>query len=209
VPLPKTPGPTPSPFSETIPPSSAPVNAIEQENDDKPRRPTPTDRLAVQIGRARLFLYEHATRAEDSINAGMARAFDMERSFTETVASLAPARESGEKLMPGAVYVLVAGMAGSIVSRNRGLLLRTAAPLTLGLGAAWAVLPVTMGNVSGLVWHYEQRFPVIAQAHLRTRENITRGWDTAKMHTDLSRQYVDDKVSDARDTVEGWVRKGK
>lgn len=189
------------------------MNAVEEPEEGstsvKPRRPTPTDRLAVEIGRARLFLYGHATRAEDAVNAGMARAFDLERSFTETVMGLAPARESGERLMPGAVYVLVAGMAGSIVSRNRGPLLRVTAPLALGLGAAWAVLPVTMGNVSNLLWHYEQRFPVVAQAHLRTRESLTRSWDMAKIHTDLSKQYVDDKVSNARDTVEGWVRKGK
>ncbi len=59
----------------------------------------------------------------------MDKAFALEQSFTSTVASLAPpARESGERLMPGLIYVLVAAMAGSIVTRNRNILLRSSVP---------------------------------------------------------------------------------
>ena len=124
---------------------SNPVTAALQEAVASPsttetvfrqRRPTPTDRLAAQIRRGRLFLYNQACTAEDAINSGMSRAFDLEHSFTSTVASLAPGRETNEKLMPGLIYVLVAGMAGSIVSRNRNILLRTSVPLALGIGAA-------------------------------------------------------------------------
>ncbi|KAH8675722.1 apolipo protein O-domain-containing protein [Xylariales sp. PMI_506] len=209
-PLPITASPTPSPFSETIPASPAPSSAspLSESEPSSQKGPTPTDRLAVQIGKARLFLYHQATSAEDAVNGAMDRAFHLEKSFTETVASLAPPRESGEKLMPGLVYVLVAGMAGSIVSRNRSIVLRATLPLAVGVGAAWFLLPVTMTNVSGLLWKYEQRFPAVAEAHVRTRQNIAKGWDMAKLHSEISRQYVDDKVTSARDVVEGWVRKG-
>lgn len=139
----------------------------------------------------------------------MDRAFNLERSFTDTVASLAPPRESGEKLMPGVVYVLVAAMAGSIASRNRNVVLRAAAPLALGLGAAWVVLPVTMGNVSELTWRYEQRFPAVAKAHTDVRQGIEKGWSFAKVHSQVGVDYVDDKVTNAREAVEGWVKKGK
>ena len=71
------------------------------------------------------------------VNAALERAFGLERAFTTTVASLAPPRESGERLLPGLCYVLVASMAGSIVARNRRLwVVRAAAPLALGLAAA-------------------------------------------------------------------------
>lgn len=139
----------------------------------------------------------------------MARAFALEQSFTSTMASLAPPRESGEKLMPGFIYVLVAGMAGSIVARNRNVLLRGATPLALGLGAAWAVLPVTMGNVSALLWEYEKKFPAVADAHVRTREGIEQGVHFARVHADLAQRKVHEGVRDAREAVEGWVRKGK
>ena len=173
------------------------------------RAPTPTDRLASQIRRARLFAYAQACVAEDAVNGVMTKAFALEQSFTSTIASLAPPRESGEKLMPGTIYVLVAGMAGSIVARNRGFLLRGAAPIALGLGAAWTVLPVTMGNVSGLVWEYEKRIPAVADAHLRTREGIEKGVLMARVHADVAQRKVYEGVKQARETLEEWVRKGK
>jgi organizing structure protein 2 len=156
-----------------------------------------------------MFLYRQAVCAEDAVNSAADSAFNLEQSFTGTIASLAPARESGEKLMPGAVYVLVAAMAGSIVARNRNVALRAAAPLALGIGAGWTVLPVTMGNVSALAWRYEQRFPAVASAHLKVRESIEQGWSFARAHKNVGVRYIDEKVTTARESVEGWVAKGK
>jgi organizing structure protein 2 len=184
---------------------AAPATAVTHRS----RGPTPTERLAAEIRRARLFVYEQVCRAEDAVNAGMDRAFSLERSFTSTVASLAPPRESGERLMPGVVYVLVAAMAGSIVARRRGVLLRGVAPLAFGAGAAWAVLPVTTGNVGALLWTYEQRFPAVADAHVRAHDSVAQGLSFAKVHTQVAGRMVEEKVGDARDAVEGWVRKGK
>ncbi|KAL0939006.1 mitochondrial protein [Colletotrichum truncatum] len=198
------------PTSGTLPP---PIPRTEQpplaEEPSKPRGPTPTERLAVQIGKARLGLYQYAIGAEDAVNRTMDRAFNLEQSFTSTIASLAPPRESGEQLMPGAIYVLVAAMAGSIITRNRSILLRATAPLALGITAGWTVLPITMGNVSNLAWKYEQRFPVVAQGHLKLRENIENSWRAAKIHSQIGVRYVDEKVTDARESVEDWVKKGK
>ncbi|KAL2137555.1 hypothetical protein VTI28DRAFT_9069 [Corynascus sepedonium] len=209
-----TPAPNSSPSEEPLDVATTPAPAPPAFEHDvttavRTRAPTPTDRLAAQIRRARLFAYAQACVAEDAVNGAMARAFALERSFTSTIASLAPPRESGEKLMPGLVYVLVAGMAGSIIARNRNVLVRGAAPLALGLGAAWAVLPVTMGNVSGLVWEYEKKVPAVADAHLRTREGIENGVYMARVHAELAQRKVYEGVRDAREALEGWVRKGK
>lgn len=171
--------------------------------------PTPTDRLAAQIRGARLALYRYACGAEDAVNRTMDRAFGLEKSFTDTVASLAPPAESGEKLMPGMVYVLVAAMAGSIVTRRSNILLRASVPAALGVGMGWTVLPITMGRVSDLTWKYEQRFPAVAQGHVQAKEGLRKGVSFAKVHTQLGRDIVDEKVKSARETVEGWVRNGK
>lgn len=193
----------------------APATPAEQQpsepvaDEPKPRSPTPTDRLAVHIGKVRLALYEYAVAAENKVNSTMDSAFNLEQSFTSTIASLAPSRESGEQLMPGAIYVLVAAMAGSIITRNRGIVLRASLPLAFGIGAGWTVIPVTMRNISDLTWKYEERFPVIAQSHIRLRESILRGISFAKVHSDLGVRYVDEKVTDAREVVESWVHKGK
>lgn len=111
--------------------------------------------------------------------------------------------------MPGALYVLVAAMTGSIVSRNRNIVLRGAVPLAIGIGAGWIVLPNTMRNVSDLLWKYEQRFPAVADGHLRTRDSIEKAWRMASVHTRQVGHVVDDKISSGRETVEGWVKKGK
>jgi len=199
----------PSPTSETIFASSIFSSEPEEEHQAISRRPTPTDRLAAQVGKARLFLYKQAVIAEDGVNAAVDKAFNLERSFTSTIASLAPSRESGEQLMPGLVYVLVASMAGSIIARNRNIILRASLPLALGVGAGWVVIPITMGNVSDLLWTYEKRFPAIADTHIRTREGIQHAWHMAKVHAEVGKHYVEEKVTDVRDTVEDWVKKGK
>jgi len=111
--------------------------------------------------------------------------------------------------MPGTLYVLVAAMTGSIVSRNRNIILRGAIPLAVGIGAGWVVLPVTMRNVSDLLWKYEQRFPAVADGHIRTREGIEKAWRMARIHTQQAVDIVDDKVSGGRAVVEDWVKKGK
>jgi len=175
----------------------------------KSTSPTPTDRLAVHIKKTRLFLYRQVATAENKVNDFMDSALDLEESFTSTIASLAPPRQSGEKLMPGSLYVLVAAMTGSIISRNRNIVLRATVPLAVGIGAGWIVLPITMRNVSNLLWKYEQKFPAVADGHMRTREGIEKAWRMARIHTQQAVTIVDDKVSSARAATEDWVKKGK
>ncbi|KFY01892.1 hypothetical protein O988_02489 [Pseudogymnoascus sp. VKM F-3808] len=172
-------------------------------------RKSATDRLAVQIGKTRLFLHAHVAAAEDKINSGMNSLLALENNFTSTVASLAPSRESGERIMPGAVYVLVAAMAGSIATRNRNLLLRGSVPVAIGVAAGWAVLPVTMRNVSDLLWQYEQKFPALANGHLKAKSGIERAIYMTRVHTEQAVRVVDEKVGEGREAVEGWVSKGK
>ena len=57
-----------------------------------------------------------------------------ENTFTTTLANLAPPKESNEKLLPGGIYILVATMFGTIISRNRNIALRFLTPLTTGVG---------------------------------------------------------------------------
>lgn len=196
------------PTPPTFPKLDNPV-VDDTSSEEKHKGPSPTDRLSVQVGNARLFLYRYAVGAEDAVNSVMDSAFNLEQSFTQTIASLAPSQESGERLMPGSIYVLVSAMAGSIITRNRNILLRATVPLALGIGASWTVLPVTSRNVSDLIWEYEKRVPVIAESHIRLRESVEKGASFARVHGRIGAQYVDEKVTDAREAMEGWVKQGK
>ena len=170
---------------------------------------TPTERLARQIRRMRLLLYAYASAAEDGINDLLTSALDLETSVTTTVASLGPPKESGEKLLPGVIYVLVAAMAGSIVSRNRNILVRAAMPLAAGIGASSLLLPITSRNVGDLVWRYEQKVPIVRENHLRVRGAAIEAWRIAQEQGQRVLAVVDQTAQGGRQTLEEWVRKGR
>ncbi|KAL8872061.1 MAG: hypothetical protein Q9174_002242 [Haloplaca sp. 1 TL-2023] len=170
---------------------------------------TPTDRLASQVKQARLTLHKYSSSTEARFNDLMAALLHQERSFTSTIASLAPPLESNERIMPGALYVLVAAMSGSILTRNRTILLRSSVPFAVGIGAAWVVLPITTRNVADLVWTYEEKAPLIAENHMRIRGAAIEGWKQIRDRGELVKGWSDERVRKGRELVEGWVRKGK
>ena len=139
----------------------------------------------------------------------MSWALRKETNFTNTIASLAPAPETGEQLLPGAIYVLVATMAGSIVSRNRGILLRATFPLAVGITAGWMLIPVTMQNIADLSWEYEKRVSVISETHATIRGFTTETWRQLKVHGKLTLDWADKTTGDARKRLENWVENGK
>jgi len=138
----------------------------------------------------------------------MSSVLHQEQAFTQTIASLAPPPETHERIMPGVLYVLVAAMAGSIVSRNRNMLLRASVPFAVGIGTAWVVLPYTSRNVADLIWTYEERAPLIAENHMRIRGAAEEGWKQAKIRGEATRKWSDEMVKEGREAVEGWVKKG-
>ncbi|KAL2435584.1 hypothetical protein ABEF95_005708 [Exophiala dermatitidis] len=174
-----------------------------------PRSPTPTDRLTEQVKRARLFLYEKSLAAENGVNEFLTWAFQKETNFTSTIASLAPAPETGEQLLPGAIYVLVATMAGSIVTRNRGIVLRATFPLAVGITAGWLLIPVTMRNTSNLIWEYEKRVPAIRDTHERISGLVQDVWRQARVHAQVATEWADETATETRKKVEDLVSKGK
>lgn len=171
--------------------------------------PTPTDRLATQVRRCRIFVYNNAKAAEDGVNGLMSAFLAKEQNFTSTIASLAPSPQTGERIMPGALYVLVASMAGSIISRNRNILLRATTPAAVGLGAAYVVLPYTMKNVGDLMWSFEEKSEFVAVNHLRIRGALIEGWKQAKIRSERTREWSEEVVKGSRETIERWVRKGQ
>ena len=181
----------------------------EKETDSTPRRPSPTDRLASEIGRGRLFLHRYAVKTEDGLNSGLSRFMDAEHTFTSMIASLAPPKESNEHLLPGSIYVLVAAMAGSIISRNRNILIRFVTPIITGVATANYVVPRTTQNVGNLIWDFEKRYPVVRDNHLRVSEGVRHFIETGKAHSQMGLAMAEDRVSGVRETVEDWVKKGR
>ena len=139
----------------------------------------------------------------------MSAALKQEQSFTSTIASLAPPRESNERILPGGIYVLVAAMAGSIAARNRNIVSRATVPFALGIGVAWTVLPLTMRNVGDLAWRYEERVPFIKENHLRIRGAVGAAYKAGNETAERGRRWSEDTVRRSRERVEEWVSKGR
>ncbi len=193
------------PVAPTVPKPS-PTSPVASPN---PASPSPTDRLAAQVKKARLFVYDQSLAAENSINDALSWAFQKESNLSNTIASLAPKPETGEQLLPGGIYVLVATMAGSIVSRNRGIFLRATFPLAVGITAGWMLIPVTMRNTADLIWEYEKKVPAISETHAQIGGFVKEAWRQAKVHTQVATNWADEAAIEARKKVEEMVTKGK
>lgn len=100
-------------------------------------------------------------------------------------------------------------MAGSIIARNRNILLRATVPVLTGVTAAHYVVPITTRNVGNLAWEYEKKYPVIADNHIRAKEGVTHFIETGKAHSQMGYYQAVDKVQGVRETIEEWVRKGR
>ena len=105
--------------------------------------------------------------------------------------------------------MLVATLAGSIVSRNRGIFLRAATPLAVGITAGWMLIPVTMRNTSDLLWEYEKKVPAVSETHAQIGGFVKESWRQAKVHAQLAANWADDTASETRQKVEELVSKGK
>lgn len=143
------------------------------------------------------------------MNTGMDKFMDAEHSFTSTITSLAPPKESNEKLLPGGIYVLVAAMAGSIISRNRNILIRFVTPIITGVATAHYVVPRTTKNVGDLIWRYEEKYPVVRDNHLRVTEGVRHFIETGKAHSQMGLAIAEDRVHGVRESVQDWVKKGR
>ncbi|KAF4304943.1 Apolipoprotein O [Botryosphaeria dothidea] len=64
-------------------------------------------------------------------------------------------------------------------------------------------------NVGDLIWTYEERYPVIAENHLRAKERVTRFVQTGIAHSKMSAAMLEEKIGEAREAIEDWVKKGK
>lgn len=171
--------------------------------------PTPTDRLEKQIRNVRLWLHGRTVAVEDQFNSGLTWAFRKETDIANTIASLAPSPESGEQLLPGLIYVLVAAMAGSIVSRNRNILVRATFPVAVGVTAGWMLIPVTMRNTGDLIWEYEKKVPAVADTHMTIRDAAFEAYKAVREKSQGTIQWADKSSTDVRKKVEQFVGEGR
>lgn len=119
-------------------------------------------------------LREGANLAVESVargaHQGSQRYYAAEESVLSTMTSLHDKRED---LVPGAIYVVVGWLAGSVVARRRGPLARGTLPLVGATVAFRYFLPNTFSNTTLFVWRWEQQaVPQVAAGQQAAYESV-------------------------------------
>ncbi len=171
--------------------------------------PEPPSALQQNITVARKFVVQKIKEAD----SGMRRAVDVwigvEQDVERTIKEIAPKHE---RLLPGAIYVAVTGMSGSILARNRSLPIRFFSPILLALFSAQLFLPETTGNVGKLIWRYEQKIPEVAIVHQQVSTHVGYGMKKVEQTLEDGRHLVEGAVEGSRGFLEnqtGMPLKGR
>lgn len=125
--------------------------------------------LEKSMGAARKWVIKQIDAGKEGLDNSVQRYLKAERNVTGTVAEL---KSDKEDFLPGAIYVMVASLSGSILARNRNVLVRGITPIAVGVGAFAYFLPNTFQNTRNLVWKYEQRAPTLADYHIQAENGV-------------------------------------
>lgn len=111
-----------------------------------------------------------------------------------------------ESITPGALYVGVATLTGSIIARSRGLPIRLILPPTLFLVSLNQFLPHTAANVGAYISNLEHKYvPRAAQFQDTAFAHSEMTWQMAKDRAEEGREALGKSVFAAVGQVEDWT----
>lgn len=126
-----------------------------------------------------------------------------ERGAAKTIASL---KDEHEDVLPAAIYVLIAGLTGSILSRRRNILFRGLAPIIFGTGAFAYLLPRTFDNTRSLAWKLEkEQVPELAEKQIEAQKQVTDLQKKAQDIYDDGEKEVQKGWKSTRQTIKDWT----
>ncbi|WWC70089.1 uncharacterized protein I206_104036 [Kwoniella pini CBS 10737] len=135
------------------------------------------------------------SEARGYLQSGVGSWIGFERSVEKEVKSILP---SDESLNPGLIYILVAGLSGSVITRTRSLPIRFLTPPLFTLAAFPYFLPKTSNNIRKYLSDLEdKKFPEFSKKH-------DRFISTGLAHT----QMTIDRIKDYGLDVKEYTQKG-
>ncbi|KAI9498845.1 apolipo protein O-domain-containing protein [Zychaea mexicana] len=99
-----------------------------------------------------------------------------------------------EEILPNALYIGVAALAGTILARNRNIVIRFATSTALAVGASHYLLPKTTQNVCVQLEKVERKYPQLQSAHQSVNEVVGD-----------ARKQFDGAVAEVRSTVDDSI----
>ncbi|KAI9639406.1 apolipo protein O-domain-containing protein [Dioszegia hungarica] len=153
-----------------------------------------THPISPYIAQARESTQSALAGASRYVEGGVSRWVGFERKVEREVKSVVP---SDEPLIPGAIYVLIAGLTGSVLTRTRAFPIRWLAPPIFTIAAAPYFLPKTSANIRSYLSRVEDaHMPELAREHDRLNARVGSLWN----------QSVN-TVSGAGEQAKGWSKK--
>jgi organizing structure protein 2 len=111
-----------------------------------------------------------------------------------------------EPLTPGILYVGIATLTGSIISRTRGLPTRLVLPPILFLASFQHFLPKTGANLGAYISSIERaHFPALAEKHREAEKRMCDGWRSVKKGTREGNEKVVESVNTAVKRLQGFT----
>ncbi|CAO3663098.1 unnamed protein product [Rhizopus stolonifer] len=110
--------------------------------------------------------------------------------------------DKGEELNPNLLYVGVAALAGTIIARNRNIVLRFLTSTTLAVGTSYYLLPKTTSNVFQHLERLEKRYPQLQAAHQSVNESVDDAYKQVDSTLVQLRGAVDENAAKLREQFE-------
>ncbi|KAJ2916378.1 hypothetical protein MD484_g4026, partial [Candolleomyces efflorescens] len=160
-----------------------------------------TSPLEQQIGAARRQVQGAYSDAHAYLQGWISKWIGIEHAVEHRVKSIISPNES---LTPGLLYVGVATLTGSILSRNRFILTRFILPPLFLVVSANQFLPQTTHNLSEYFGSLEDTyFPTLAQKHEIGKAHSAMGWEMLKESTRNARTQVNNTALTAVEKIQG------
>ncbi|ORY32828.1 apolipo protein O-domain-containing protein, partial [Naematelia encephala] len=154
--------------------------------------------LSPYIARARESTTSLFGGASEQVESGVKRWIGFERRVEHEVKQILP---RDEPLTPGIIYVLIAGLSGSVLTRTRSFPIRWLTPPLLTLAAMPYFLPKTSHNIRQYLSDVEDHhFPAFAAEHDRI-------FSTAVAHSQMTLDRLGGLRDKAREAAEKAGRK--
>ena len=132
----------------------------------------------VEKGVSRWISFERSAEREYRRENARVNVYAMEKYLTLFVGEMKSVFPADESLTPGIIYVLIAGLSGSVLTRTRSFPLRLLAPPLLALVAMPYFLPKTSHNLRGYLSDLEdEHFPTFANRHDQMYTQVGMHWD--------------------------------
>ncbi|KAJ2959634.1 hypothetical protein NQZ79_g4908 [Umbelopsis isabellina] len=126
-------------------------------------------RLEENIALAQKYVDNTVDEGKNQLNRVQSKLGQIENNIKRNIDNtIAP----GEYVMPNALYVGVAALAGTIVARNRNVVLRFATSTAFAVGTSYYLMPNTTRNIGQHLERLEKKYPPLYDAHQQVNEAV-------------------------------------